>query len=187
MSFKSKYISDLITALKVLDLNDIDFIINEVESAISQNKNIFMCGNGGSAANPSHSAGDWSKEIGARTHCLTDNTASVTSWANDLAYSKIFSSQLETYYDKGDLLLAFSGSGNSPNVIDAVDYVNNNGGISIGFTGNYKDKKGGKLAQIAQYSIVFETKSMEIIEDLELIISHIIKNSIKLNQGKSIE
>jgi len=179
MSLKSEYIADLISALKALDLNDIDFIINEVELAISQNKNIFMCGNGGSAANPSHSTGDWSKEIGAKTQCLSDNIAAMTAWANDSDYSKIFSSQLKTYYDEGDILLAFSGSGNSPNVINAVEFVNNCGGTTIGFTGNYNGKNGGRLAEISKHSIVFETTSMEIIEDLQLITCHIIKETLK--------
>ena len=179
MNYQSKYIADLILALKSSDKNKIEVITGIIEKSILDKNKIFMCGNGGSAANPSHSAGDWSKEIGARTQCLSDNIAAMTAWANDSDYSKIFSSQLKTYYDEGDILLAFSGSGNSPNVIKAVEFVNNCGGKTIGFTGNYNGKNGGRLAEISKHSIVFETTSMEIIEDLELIVCHIIKETLK--------
>lgn len=177
-----EYVDDLKQALNHLDYEKIEEISNLVYGAINNKNNIFLCGNGGSAANPSHSAGDWSKEIGAKTNCLSDNTAAVTAWANDSDYSQIFSNQLKTYYNEGDILLAFSGSGNSSNVIKAVEYINNNRGTTIGFTGNYNGKKGGKLAQVANIVMMFETTSMEIIEDLELIVCHIIKNNIKLKQ-----
>ena len=177
-----EYVNDLKQALDNLDFEKVEKISNLVNVAIKNGNNIFLCGNGGSAANPSHSAGDWSKEINARTNCLSDNTAAVTAWANDSDYSQIFSNQLKTYYDEGDILLVFSGSGNSSNVIKAVEYVNNMGGTTVGFTGDYKGKKGGKLAQVASIVMMFETNSMEIIEDLELIVCHIIKNNIKLSQ-----
>ena len=175
------YIRQFKQALNKLDIEEIEEIVKLIDNKIKQNKNIFLCGNGGSAANSSHSAGDWSKEIKAKTLCLTDNIAAVTAWANDTDFSNIFSSQLEIYYNEGDILLAFSGSGNSPNVIKAVEYVSNLGGITIGFTGNYNGGQGGKLAQLATHSIGFETTSMEIIEDLQLVVCHIIKESIKSN------
>jgi len=173
------YASDLILAIESLDMEQIDHISNIILDCIKNKSTIFMCGNGGSAANPSHSSGDWSKEIGARTHCLSDNIASLTAWSNDFDYSQVFFRQLETYYNEGDLLLAFSGSGNSSNVINAVEYVNKRGGTTIGFTGNYNGGKGGKLSQLSKFSLVFNTESMEIIEDLQLITCHMIKQTVK--------
>ena len=179
MTLSSKYVKNLMNALKDFEHNELERIIQVVEKAIKLGNNIFMCGNGGSAANPSHSAGDWSKELYARTTCLSDNIASLTAWANDSDYSKVFVSQLKTYFNDGDILLAFSGSGNSANVINAIKFVNTNHGTTIGFTGNYKGMNGGKLAQLANHSMVFDTESMEIIEDMQLIACHIIKETLK--------
>lgn len=179
-----EYRDNLKYALDKLDIDLVDSISNLIYDTIANKRRIFFCGNGGSAANPSHSAGDWSKEIGARTHCLTDNIASLTAWANDTDYSNVFVGQLETFYEDADILLAFSGSGNSPNVINALNFVNNKGGTTIGFTGNYNGKRGGRLAEISEYTFNFDTQSMEIIEDLELIICHMIKNNIKAKLDK---
>ena len=173
------YRDNLKYALDKLDIDLVDSISNLIYDTIANKSRIFFCGNGGSAANPSHSTGDWSKELGARTHCLTDNIASLTAWANDTDYSNVFVGQLETFYEDADILLAFSGSGNSPNVINALNFVNNKGGTTIGFTGNYNGGKGGKLSQLSKFSLVFNTESMEIIEDLQLITCHMIKQTVK--------
>ena len=173
------YNNDLKKALDKLDIGKMDKIIKEVKKTVELKNKIFMCGNGGSAANASHSAGDWSKELGAKTFCLSDNIASLTAWSNDSDYSDIFSEQIKTYYNQGDILFAYSGSGNSKNIIKAVKIFNDFGGTTIGITGNYNGLGGGKLAFESQISIVFETKSMERIEDLQLIINHIIKQKLK--------
>ena len=173
------YIYDLIQSL-----NGIDYIlVNEVVEAfihqITNKKNIFLVGNGGSSATPSHSAGDFSKELGARTICLTDNTPSVTAWANDVSYSNIFKGQLETFIDEGDLVLGYSGSGNSPNVVEAMKFAQSKNSKTIGITGNYLNKGPGKISKFSDILICFETESMERIEDLQLIFNHIVKDILK--------
>ena len=103
----------------------------------------------------------------------------MTAWSNDSDYSDVFSEQIKTYYNQGDILFAYSGSGNSKNVVKAVEIFNHLGGTTIGITGNYNGLGGGILASESQISLIFETKSMERIEDLQLIINHIIKQKLK--------
>lgn len=179
----NNYIHDLTNALLKIDLKTIENIINEINAVMERKGTVYLIGNGGSSATPSHSAGDWSKELGIRTICLTDNIPSVTAFANDTDYSNIFVGQLKIFLDTGDLLIAYSGSGNSENIISAVNYAKSMGILTIGMTGNYKNEKGGKLAKLADISIVADTLSMERIEDLHLIINHMIKEVI-LNAKK---
>jgi len=177
-SIMTNYIADLLSAIHSLDNNIIIEIVTVLKKVKEHKDKVFLIGNGGSSATPSHSAGDWSKELGIRTFCLTDNTPSVTAFANDTDYSNIFKGQLEVFMDPDDILIAYSGSGNSPNIINAVDYVNSLGNITIGITGNYNGNAGGLLAQKATIKLVVNTHSMERIEDLHLIINHIIKEHL---------
>ena len=144
---------------------------------------VHFIGNGGSAATPSHSAGDWSKELGLPTISHTDNIASLTAWANDTSYANIFVGQLQTWLNAGDLVVGYSGSGNSSNVLNGISFANENGARTVGITGNYKSGGGGSLAEIADICIVCDTTSMERIEDLQLIINHIVKEAVKASRG----
>jgi len=175
------YKTDLINAINSLDEEILNKIIKSVIDTNNKRKTIYLIGNGGSSATPSHSAGDWSKELDIKAFCLTDNTPAITAFANDTDYSNIFAGQLKVYLEPGDLVLAYSGSGNSPNVINAIKYAKSKGNYTIGFTGNYNNLNGGNLSELTDLCLVVNTLSMEIIEDLHLIINHIIKESIKLN------
>lgn len=177
--FMDNYLSDLKGALSDLDKNAIRDVIESVEKVMDSNNTIHFIGNGGSAGTPSHSAGDWSKELSVATICHTDNASGMTAWANDTSYEDIFANQLNVYLKSGDLVLAYSGSGNSENVIRGINLAKSKSCKTIGFTGNYKGGKGGKLAQIVDCALIFDTESMERIEDLQLIVNHIIKESIK--------
>ena len=116
----------MINALNSIDRDKLDLIIQSVLDAKNNNKNVFLIGNGGSSATPSHSAGDWSKELGIKALCLTDNTPFLTALANDTDYSNVFKGQLEVFLEHGDLVIAYSGSGNSPNVINALNFAKSN-------------------------------------------------------------
>ena len=175
------YVADLIVALKSLNKSQIKELSIAIKGAIDSDKKIFMMGNGGSSAPPSHSAGDYSKELGARTICLSDNISVLTALANDTDYSNVFKGQLEVYMDPGDIVIGYSGSGNSPNVINAIEYANKEGVFTVGVTGNYKGLGPGKIADISDLCIIFETESMEVIEDMENILNHIVKLAIKLS------
>jgi D-sedoheptulose 7-phosphate isomerase len=177
--FFEKYLIDLKSALDQIDQIELKKIIEIIIEAKKQNRYVFLIGNGGSAATPSHSAGDWTKELMIKTIALTDNASSVTAFGNDTSYDNIFKGQLETFLENGDVLIGYSGSGNSPNVIQAVLYAKERGCTTIGITGNYKNGDGGKLKIISDFSLCVQTTSMEIIEDVHLIINHMIKEYIK--------
>ncbi len=178
-SFVQDYIRDLQKAQSNLDLIKLEKITKVIKEAINNKRNIFMLGNGGSSATPSHSAGDFSKELKAKTICLSDNTPAVTAWANDTEYDNIFSGQLEVFMEPNDIVIGYSGSGNSMNVLNALEYANENECFTIGITGNYGGKGGGKIVDTANLSLIIDTESMERIEDIQLIINHIIKEAIK--------
>ena len=101
----------------------ISSVIELVECVMDSGNTIHFIGNGGSAGTPSHSAGDWSKELGVATICHTDNASSLTAWANDTSYEDVFKNQLKVYLKPNDIVLAYSGSGNSENVILGGTYT----------------------------------------------------------------
>ena len=176
--FIKSYIEDLFIALNSINSDTFNKIVRMIIETRERNNTVFLIGNGGSAATPSHSAGDWTKELNIKTVCLSDNIPGLTAWANDTSYENIFKGPLQLFIQKGDLLIAYSGSGNSKNVLNAVRYAKSIGVTTIGMTGNYKGKKGGELAKLADISIVVNTESMERIEDCHLIINHMIKEYI---------
>ncbi|RPJ55702.1 MAG: SIS domain-containing protein [Acidobacteria bacterium] len=151
-------------------------LITVLKRTRDEDRQIFLCGNGGSAATASHFATDLGKgaslgrERRFRVLSLTDNVPWITAMANDTDYSRIFVEPLQNYARPGDLLLAFSGSGNSPNVIAAVEWANQNGLVTVGITG----RPGGKLGQLAQHPIFAESSHMGFIEDAHFVIQHIV-------------
>ncbi len=184
-SFFNYYKNDLIHAVESLDWQIMEKIANKITELKKNGNVVYLIGNGGSSATPSHSAGDWTKELRVKTICLTDNTPSVTAFANDTDYTNIFKGQLETFLSKGDIVIGYSGSGNSQNVLNAIEYAKSKGNFTIGITGNYNNKNGGKLVNLADLSLVAQSTSMERIEDIHLIINHIIKEYIKASIASS--
>ena len=173
------YKQDLKSAIDALDWNVLQTIADKLIELKQKSNTVYLIGNGGSSATPSHSAGDWTKELLIKTICLTDNTPSVSAFANDTDYANIFKGQLETFLEDGDIVIGYSGSGNSPNVINVIEYAKSKGNFTIGISGDYNQKNGGRLVSITDLSIVANTNSMERIEDIHLIINHIIKEYIK--------
>ena len=112
-----------------------------------------------------------------------DNIPSLTAWANDTDYDNVFVGQLSTFLRDGDLVVGFSGSGNSPNVLNGIRFAMENGCRTAAVTGDYSGMGGGKLAGMVDVAIVVPSQSMERIEDLQLIINHIVKEAIKSNHG----
>jgi D-sedoheptulose 7-phosphate isomerase len=181
--FMDSYVSDLSHALHALDKDAIAGLYNEMLRVMDVGGKVHFIGNGGSAATPSHSAGDWSKELKLPTIAHTDNIASLTAWANDTDYDNIFVGQLQTWLNEGDLVVGYSGSGNSGNVVNAIAFANEFGARTVGITGNYRNGSGGKLAKMVDVAIVCDTTSMERIEDLQLIINHIVKEAVKASRN----
>jgi len=151
-------------------------LIEVLASAKDEGKQVFLCGNGGSAATASHLATDLGKgaslgrEKRFRVLSLTDNMPWITALANDTDYSMVFLEQLRNYARAGDVLVCFSGSGNSPNVLRAVEWANSNGLITIGVTG----RPGGKLGEIAQHPVFIESSHMGLIEDGHFVVQHML-------------
>lgn len=161
--------------------------IEEATEAIfqsyEQGQTMFLFGNGGSAALASHFACDLGKgavihgngEKRFRVLALTDNVPLLTAWANDICYERIFAEQLQNFIVPGDLVLAISGSGNSPNVLHALEVARTAGAINVGLTGF----QGGKMKQLCDICIVIPSENMQIIEDLHLGVTHAIFSVIR--------
>ncbi len=184
-TFAVTYLNDLSRAISELSLDLVVELVDAVDEVRLNGGTIHLIGNGGSAGTPSHSAGDWSKELSMRTICHMDNVSALTAWANDTNYGNVFAAALEVYLQEGDLLIAYSGSGNSENVIKGVALAHEKGIKVAAITGNYNGGGGGKLATMADIPIICPTTSMERIEDFQLIINHIIKEAIKDRHGIS--
>jgi D-sedoheptulose 7-phosphate isomerase len=141
---------------------------------------IIVCGNGGSAASASHFACDLAKWTIApdrrrlRALALTDNVALMTAWSNDTAYERVFVEQLISLYRPGDTLVSISGSGNSPNVLRAVEWAKEQGAPTIGITGF----GGGKLAALADIAMVAPSHLMPEVEDVHIALCHALAVSL---------
>ena len=170
------YIIDLKSILDQLSRTDLLAIINTLEEARQAGNTIYICGNGGSASTASHMVCDLSKNTrkdGAnrlRVIGLSDNIPSITAYANDEGYECIFAEQVYSLVMKGDVIIAISGSGNSPNVLRAVKAANHLGAKTIGLTGY----QGGELLSLVDTCLVVPYNSLEQIEDVHLVINHIL-------------
>ena len=191
MSFRKKFIKNYLVKMRdVLDSMENDLIIkaDEIVSILLEARagrnTIFFMGNGGSAATASHFVCDLSKGTIVegtprfKSMSLTDNTANMMAWANDLSYEDIFVEQLKNLMEPNDVVIGISGSGNSSNVIKAIQYANDNDGISIGLSGY----DGGKLLKNAQYNIHVPIFDMQIVEDIHMMIDHLITSLIRNEQ-----
>ena len=182
-NFANSYLNDLISTISDFPMEQLEKFWKSVEKTRDSGKTVHFIGNGGSAGTPSHSAGDWSKELSLKTLSHTDNSSALTAWANDTNFENIFLGQLSTFLSEGDLVVGFSGSGNSMNVLNGLKYANEKGCTTVGITGNYNDMSGGKMISIVDIAILIPTNSMERIEDFQLIINHIIKEAVKSNNN----
>ena len=148
---------------------------------------VYFCGNGGSAGNAIHLANDLlygvgkRKGIGMRVEALSANAAVITCLANDIGYDQIYAEQLRVKANKGDVLVVLSGSGNSPNVVKALEMGNSKGMKTFALLGY----SGGKCKEIAQHPLHFETNDMQIAEDLQLIVGHMCMQWLFANPGEA--
>lgn len=173
----SGYFDHLSRLLKTVDVNAISASIDLILQARKTGNQIFFIGNGGSAATSSHFANDIA--VGTRTKdrhfkaiSLTDNNALMTALANDDGYNEVFVRQLEILMNPGDVVFAISASGNSPNIIKAIEYVQSKGNKVVGLSGF----DGGKLKAMADVKVHIQTEKAEYgpVEDFHMIIDHVI-------------
>jgi D-sedoheptulose 7-phosphate isomerase len=151
-------------------VDKIQNIIDILQKTKENGNKVFLLGNGGSAATASHLICDLSKMKKMKAIALTDTIPLITAWSNDDDYSVIFKEQLKPLVEKDDVVIGFSGSGNSKNVIEAMNYANSIGCTTIGFAGY----DGGKLKDIVDECITVEINNMQISEDMHLILGHVI-------------
>ena len=176
--FINTYIKRLQQLLDDVDIEVIETIIDSFEEALKNDANIYIIGNGGSAATASHMANDLNIGLKRRNIrkfnvvSLADNTAVTTAIANDVGYDSIFYSQLENNLTDKDILLAISCSGNSPNIVKAVEYAKSMNTKVIGCTGF----GGGKLKELSDIKFHVQTPDGEygLVEDVHMILDHII-------------
>jgi D-sedoheptulose 7-phosphate isomerase len=172
----TQYITAQKAALDSIPHKAVESLISTFQRALKEDRQIFIIGNGGSASNASHFATDLGKGssdiIGKRFRCLSlnDNVSWMTALANDYAYEDVFVRQLTNYGRAGDILFAMSVSGNSPNVVKALDWAAKNGLTTIALVG----KKLGRAAQIAQQTIVIDSDHFGRVEDAHMGICHML-------------
>ena len=172
----SEYFSRVKETIDKLSEVDLSEIMNVLNKARDEKRHIFICGNGGSASTASHFCCDFNKGISSnqkskfRFLCLSDNIPSMMAYANDFSYEEIFVGPLRNLFNKGDLVIGISGSGNSSNVIKALQYANDNEGISIGITGY----DGGVIKKICKYNVHVPVMDMQISEDMHMIFDHMM-------------
>jgi D-sedoheptulose 7-phosphate isomerase len=183
INFAKDYLNDLAIIKDKIDLDAFTKITDVLLRAHKERRQIFVLGNGGSASTASHLACDLNKcacentEKKFKVISLCDNIPTMLAIANDIDYESVFSYQLENFFEKGDIVLGISGSGNSENVIKAVEYCNANEGLSIGISGF----DGGKLAKTANIPLVIPSHDMQKVEDYHMILCHILMRSLKGN------
>ena len=164
------------TVLAAIPVEAVAQLVELFQQALRDDRQIFVFGNGGSAANASHFATDLGKgasdKLGRRFRVLSlnDNVSWLTALGNDYAYDEVFSRQLMNYGRPGDLVLCLSVSGNSPNIVKAVEWANQQGLTSIALVGG----KRGRLADLAQHAIVIPSEHYGRVEDAHMGICHMI-------------
>ena len=161
-------------ALDAISKEDLNTLMNVLMQAKDEGRTIFVMGNGGSAATASHYVCDFNKGISYGKEkmfkfiCLNDNIPTMMAYANDLSYADIFAGPLKNFMQPGDIVIGISGSGNSENVVRAIKYANENGGVSVGITGY----SGGKVKQLSKYNVHVPVDDMQIAEDLHMVLDH---------------
>ncbi len=174
------YIDKVTAVLRHLDCEAVGRVIDLFLKARKRGSTIFFLGNGGSAATASHFANDLGfgaspeGKLPFRALCLTSNSAFLTCLANDIGYENVFSWQLRNLMRPGDVVVGISASGNSPNIVNALMYALEHGGIPVAFTGF----DGGRIKKIAQFCIHIKTEKGEYgpVEDAHMVLDHLISS-----------
>ncbi len=171
-----EYIRKEIEVLQSLDRKSIAKALDKLTEAWENERDIYIFGNGGSSATASHFENDFNKGVSEplekkfRFHCLNDNMSTVMAVANDLGFEEVFRFQLVNRVKKDDIIMAISGSGNSKNVLNAVEYAKEKGAYIIGITGY----DGGKLMGLSDLSLHADINSMQITEDIHMMFDHLM-------------
>jgi D-sedoheptulose 7-phosphate isomerase len=188
--FASNYIELLTEALKMLDTHALNNFSNTLIELLKHKKTLYICGNGGSAANALHIANDFTFGISPSgnamsVEALPSNSAVLTCLANDIGYENIYSHQLKVKARKGDVLLVLSGSGNSINIINAINQAKEIGLHTAGILGF----DGGEVLSLVDTALHFKVNDMQISEDAQVVVGHILMKILnsKIGEGNKCE
>ncbi len=179
-NFVQHYLDGLRDLFDRFDSETFHKMVESILDAYHQGHYIFTMGNGGSGSSASHFASDINKgccldlEKKFKMICLNDNMPTLLALANDISYDSIFIEPLKNFFNPGDLVIGISGSGNSQNVLNALSYAKANDGMTIGLTGF----SGGRLASLADIAYVAAIDDMQKIEDLHMILIHMIMQAV---------
>lgn len=188
----SEYLQRFSEELTKLDLSAIEQMSQDIFTAYQEERFVFICGNGGSGSNSSHFCEDLGKSSldpkdftndevkRLKVLSLTDNTPYILAWGNDEGFDRIFVEQLKNFASPGDVLIAISGSGNSPNILNAVEWGNKHNLCTWGCTGY----SGGKLSKLAAKNLHVPLDDMGMVESVHLLVFHWILNDVfaRVNQ-----
>ena len=174
------YIDLVKSTLDALDPKALDALVEAFHTTYENGGNIYTMGNGGSGASASHAAGDFLKGASYgldkrfRMICLNDNLPSMMAIANDIGWDDIFVEPLKNFLKPEDLVIGISGSGNSKNVVKAIEFANANGATTVAMSGF----KGGKISEIATLNVHAPVMDMEVTEDVHMVIFNIVKKQM---------
>jgi len=180
MNHSDQYRAELHQALDLIDTDKVQQAVAIFRQARDSGRTIFICGNGGSAASASHIVCDiikgcsYQRSKRFRMMALNDQMPTLSAYSNDVSYEVAFVEQLKNFAEPGDVVVAISGSGNSPNVLRAIEYGNSIGCSTIGLSG----RDGGRLAPLCGLSIHVPVQHMGRIEDAHMSICHMIAYQI---------
>jgi len=183
-----RYVSDLQTTLNRLPMDRVEQVITILQEARLAGRTIFVMGNGGSASTASHLVCDLAKNTRHeqwppfRVVGLADNMAIFSAYANDEGYDKVFSQQLASLVNEGDIVLGISASGNSPNVLQAIELAKERGATTVGFTGF----DGGKLGPMVDVNVHIDSSRIEHVEDIHLMLEHMITARLRQDLGQEL-
>ena len=181
MDLIDSYLSELETVVRDISREQVRAVVEVLFEAWQSRRTVFLIGNGGSAATASHMMNDLNKYTAVpgrprfRAIALTDNVPLLTAIGNDAEYADIFVEPLRNLLCAGDILIAISASGNSPNVVRAVEYARQNGAKVIGFCGH----PGGKLARLSDLAVTIPSDRIGQQEDGHIILDHVIAAALR--------
>jgi D-sedoheptulose 7-phosphate isomerase len=179
------YASKLTNALARQDWQSATVLVNELAAAWREGRRVFICGNGGSAANAIHWANDFLYPVaksggkGIKMSALPANVSVLTCLANDIGYDNVFAAQLATEADPRDVLIVLSGSGNSPNVVKALEQARVSKMKSFALLGY----SGGACKDLADVVLHFPIDDMQVVEDMQLIVGHMLLQALCQTQN----
>lgn len=187
-SFIKNYTDEFIEVLNILDRKKLNVLYQAIEKTKKSQNKIFMLGNGGSSASASHWVCDFNKGINyedserLQVYSLSDNTPLFSALGNDFSYEDVFTEQLKNYLSSGDLVIGLSVSGNSENIVRALEYARGENANTFSIIGDYD----GKMKEVSQEALIVPSKNYGIVEDIHMYVCHVLSQYM-YNENEGID